>query len=98
MAAPTNESVTDDERLSGNHVLAPDAGGHHGGLTHITFDLPPTLRYIVHAGGRHMTLQGDVETGSIDWIIDFFFSSSISLHQKRNANAPLSPLCRKGQS
>lgn len=57
MIAPTNECVTDDERLSGNHVLAPDARRHHGGLTHVTFDLPPTLRYVVYAGGQHLTLQ-----------------------------------------
>lgn len=52
----TNERVADDERLGGNHALAPDAGWHHGGLTHVTFDLPPTLGYVVHAGGRHSTL------------------------------------------
>lgn len=63
MMAPTNECVTDDERLSGNHVLAPDAGGHHGGLAHVTFDLPPTLRYVVHADGRHSALRARRRNG-----------------------------------
>lgn len=65
--APTKEGVADDERLRGNHVLAPDAGGHHGRLAHITFDLPPTLCYIVHTGGRHLTLQGHVDFDANFW-------------------------------